>query len=60
MKPKGPYTSIFTTGEYYIIKTTLDYRVVRNGEQPTTGLAFVPLRDAYSYLKDNGFKLQVG
>ena len=60
MVPDGPYRSKWTSGDYYLISAVKSgetiYAVVRNGQQAREGVEFEKIRDARTYLRDNGFE----
>lgn len=59
MNPFGPYRSPWSESSAYIVKTiahtAIVYSVVHNGQQPGDGLLFGRLRDAKSWLRENGY-----
>jgi len=62
VKPQGPYTSPWTTGDWFLVSTVqaneVCYSVVQNGRQPREGTIVPTIHVARSFLKDNGFTLR--
>ena len=50
-----PHKSPFCDKIHYLIKTLKGFGIVPNGIQPTQALTFLTMKDAKTWLKDNGF-----
>ena len=64
MVPIGPYTSSWTSKDFYLVSTIRSrdviYAVVANGEQTNEATVITPSkREALAWLKDNGFSLRL-
>lgn len=61
MTPAGPYRSLWTTGDWFLVSTVqggeICYSVVQNGLQAHEGTVFSTLRASHTFLKENGFTL---
>jgi hypothetical protein len=59
MRPEGPFTSPWTTGDWYLVSTLtgndIVYSVVQNGSQPREGTLFPSYKNARMFLRENGF-----
>jgi hypothetical protein len=56
--PEGPYTSIYTSAEFFIVRTNRGFSIVKNEEQSNMGTPFPTLRDAREWMKENGFSIK--